>query len=103
MEQFMAVYCVCVARVGATEMEDVAFIEVKQHLPLAGPLIQIVQTFLELYRIIIVIHFVQSFCVIGELGESAVNNVYSCVNVVNEYDEQQRAQNTALWNTRWYG
>ena len=102
MEQFVAVYCVCVARVCATEMEDVALIEVEQHLPLAGPLKQIVQTFLELCRIIVVIHFVQSFCVIGELGEPAVSNVYCCVNVVNEYDEQKRTQNTALWDTTWY-
>ena len=88
MFEFVVVDVVCVAGVAVSEMKNMALIKIEKHLPFRGPLEETVETLLKLSCIIIVVNFVKALGVISKLDQTAMHHIHSCVDVIDEDNEQ---------------
>ena len=95
-----SVHGVGVLLVVRTKVEYMALVDIKQHLPLRGPVHQVVNVSLQGDGLRIVVDFPYPLGVVGKLVKSSGGGVNGQVNVVDVEQEQERPDPGTLGDPR---
>ena len=93
------IFCTILQFLILTISQDFKFLSIESHVILLLPGVELVQVLLQELHIIMVLDRSEYPSVICEEWHITVNVV---CDIINEYEEQDRFQHSALWNTTLY-